>query len=183
MRKLLLAVSIAVLLLAGTASNGPPASLDPASPLADVISAQVPTLEVLSDSCYVFDGPRITPYYFGPLLKGEKVKWLDTQDGWTHVWIPRLTISGWVKSSHVCETAQKDSTPITIPARLFTKVVVKAKTANIRSEARAQAQLLLIARMDQEFWLLNEKEGWYLVWLSELNKGGWVSRKVVSRQK
>jgi len=62
-------------------------------------------------------------------------------------------------------------------------VVVTTKTANVRSEARAQAQVLLIARMDQEFWLLNEKGGWYLVWLSELNKAGWVFGKAVSKQK
>jgi hypothetical protein len=183
MKKLLQAVAISLLLLIGTASNSPCASPDLAEPAIEVISALVPTLEVLSDSCFVFDEPRTSPYYFGPLRKGEKVKWLNAQDGWTDVWIPRLRISGWVKSSHVYETEQKDPTPITIPARLFTKVVVTARIANIRSEARAQAQLLLLGKINQEFWLLNEKGGWYLVWLSELNKAGWVFGKVVSKQK
>jgi hypothetical protein len=183
MKKLLQAVAISLLLLIGTASNSPCASPDLAEPEIEVISALVPTLEVLSDSCFVFDEPRTSPYYFGPLRKGEKVKWLNAQDGWTDVWIPRLRISGWVKSSHVYETEQKDPTPITIPARLFTKVVVTARIANIRSEAKAQAQLLLLGKINQEFWLLNEKGGWYLVWLSELNKAGWVFGKVVSKQK
>ena len=183
MKKLLQAVAISVLLLIGAASNGSCASPDLAPPSIEVISSLVPTLEVLSDSCFVFDEPRTNPYYFGPLRKGEKLKWLDVQDGWTHVWIPRLRISGWVKSSYVYETEQKEPEPITIPAKVFTKVVVTARTANVRSEGRAQAQVLLIARMDQEFWLLNEKGGWYQVWLSELNKAGWVFGKVVSKQK
>ena len=183
MKKVLKAAAIGLLLLIGIASNSPCASPELASPSIEVISALVPTLEVLSDSCFVFDEPRTNPYYFGPLRKGEKVKWLNAQDGWTDVWIPRLRISGWVKSSHVYETEQKDAEPITIPVKLFRKVVVTARTANVRSEARAQAQVLLIAKMDQEFWLLNEKGGWYLVWLSELNKAGWVFGKVVSKQK
>jgi len=36
-----------------------------------------------------------------------------------------------------------DPTPITIPSILFTKVVVKEKTANIRSEAKAEAAVLI----------------------------------------
>jgi hypothetical protein len=183
MKKLLQAVAISLLLLIGTASNSFCASPDPAAPSSEVISSLVPTLEVLSDSCFVFDEARTTPYYFGPLRKGDKAKWLYVQDGWTHVWIPRLRISGWVKSSHVYETEQKDPEPITIPLKLLTKVVVTARTANVRSEARAQTQVLLIAKMDQEFWLLNEKGGWYLVWLSQLSKAGWVFGKVVSKQK
>lgn len=183
MEKLLKAVAICTLLLLRTVTNGLCASPDPSSPSTEIFSSLAPTLEALSDSCFVFDEPRTSPYYFGPLRKGEKVKWLDIQDGWTYVWIPRLRIPGWVKSSYVYETEQKDPEPIAIPAKLFTKVVVTARTANVRSEARVQAQVLLIAKMDQEFWLLNEKGGWYLVWLSELNKSGWVFGKVVSKQK
>jgi hypothetical protein len=183
MEKLLQAIAISLLVLIGTASNSRCASPEPASPSTEIISSLVPTLEVLSDSCFVFDEPRTSPYYFGPLRKGEKVKWLDLKDGWTYVWIPRLKISGWIKSSHVDESEQADPTPVTIPAKLFRKVVVTARSANIRSDARAQGELLLIAKMDQEFLLLNEKGGWYLVWLSDLNKAGWVFAKVVSKQK
>jgi hypothetical protein len=183
MKKLVQAIATGLLLLIGTISNSFSASPDLASPSLETISSLVPTLEVLSDSCFVFDEPRTNPYYFGPLRKGEKVKWLDAQDGWTDVWIPRLRTSGWVKSSQVYETEQKEPAPITIPVKLFTKVVVTGRTANVRSEARAQAQLVLIAKMDQEFWLLNEKGGWYLIWLSELNKAGWVFGKLVSKQK
>jgi len=181
--KKVLKAAISLLVLIGAASNSFCASPDPASTSSEMLFSLVPTLEVVSDPCFVFDEPRTSPYYFGPLRKGEKVKWIDVQDGWTHVWIPRLRISGWVKSSHVYETEQKDPEPIPIPVKLFTRVVVTTKTANVRSEARAQAQVLLIARMDQEFWLLNEKGGWYLVWLSEINKAGWVFGKAVSKQK
>jgi hypothetical protein len=183
MKEFLKAAAICLLVLIGTASRSPCASPDLAYPSIEIISSLVPTLEVLSDSCFVFDVPRTNPYYFGPLRKGEKVKRLDVQDAWTHVWIPRLRISGWVKSGQVYETEQKDPEPITIPVKLFTRVVVTTKTANVRSEARAQAQVLLIARLNQEFWLLNEKGGWYLVWLSELNQAGWVFGKIVSKQK
>jgi hypothetical protein len=158
MKRFLQTVSMGLLLLMETSSNCYSASTELAPPLIDVISAQVPTLEVLSDSCYVFDEPRINSYYFGPLRKGEWVQWLDAQDGWIDVWIPRLRISGWVKGSHVYETEQTDPTSNSIPANLFTKVVVTARSANIRSEARAQAQPLLTARKGEEFWLLNEKE-------------------------
>ena len=183
MKRFLQTFSIGLLLLVETSSNCYSASTEVAPPLLDVISAQVPTLEVLSDSCYVFDEPRINPYYFGPLRKGEWVKWLDAQDGWIDVWIPRLKISGWVRGSHVYEAEQTDPTSNTIPAKVFTKVVVTARSANIRSEARAQAQPLLIARKGEDFWLLNEKGGWCLVWLSDLNRTGWVFGKVVWKQK
>lgn len=182
MKRFLQTFSIGLLLLMETSSNCNSASTV-APPLLDVISAQVPTLEVLSDSCYVFDEPRINPYYFGPLRKGEWVKWLDAQDDWTKVWIPRIRVSGWVNSSHVYETEQTDPTPNTIPAKVFTRVVVTARSANIRSEARAQAQPLLIARKGEDFWLLNEKGDWCLVWLSELNRAGWVFGKVVSKRR
>jgi hypothetical protein len=183
MKRVLKAAAIGLLVLIGTASNSLCASPDLASPSIEIISSLVPTLEVLSDFCFVFEEPRTSPYYFGPLRKGEKIKWLDAQDGWTNVWIPRLKISGWVKSSHVGETEQPDPTPTPIPPKLFRKVVVTARSVNIRSDASARGEVLLIARTDQEFLLLNEKGGWYLVWLSELNKAGWVFTKVVSKQK
>ena len=180
MKRLLQAVSTGLLLLMVIPTITHSASPEPASPSADVISAQVPTLEVLSDSCYVFDGPRIMPHYFGPLLKGEKVKRLDALDGWTHLWIPRLKISGWVRSSDIRQT-EHDPTPV--PAGLLTRMIVTAGTVNIRSDARAQAHVLQTARKDQEFWLLNEKGGWYLVWVPALNRAGWIFGKGVSRQK
>ena len=183
MRKLLYAAGVQLLLLTGTVSNSACAPPDPASPPVEVVSSLVPTLEISSDSCFVYDQPRTDPYHFGPLRKGEKVKWLDARDVWTRVWIPRLKISGWVKSSHACETEEKGPESIHIPAELFTRVLVTGRTANIRSEARAQARVLMVAKMDQEFWLVNEKRGWYQVWLSEFNKTGWVFGKVVSKQK
>ena len=171
-----------LLLFMGIAFNSPAASPDLATPLTYDISVLVPNLEVSSDSCHVFDEPRTSPHYFGPLRKGEKIKWLNSEGGWTHIWIPRLRISGWVKSSHVYEPEQADPTPITIPSSLFTKVVVTAKTANIRSEGRGEATVLLIAKRDQEFFLVNERGGWFQVWLTDLNKTGWIFAKTVTRQ-
>ena len=182
MKKLLQAVSMGFLLFMGIASSSPSASPDLASPLTHNISALLPSLEVLSDSCHVFDEPRTNPHYFGPLREGEKVKWLDSEGDWTHVWIPRLRISGWVKSRHVYATEQVDPTPITIPSILFTKVVVKEKTANIRSEAKAEAAVLIIAKRDQEFVLVNARRGWFQVWSTDLNKPGWIFAKSVTRQ-
>jgi hypothetical protein len=183
MKRLLQAAAMSSLLLLGTISNCLSASPDFASPPIETISSQVPTLEVLSDSCFVFDEPRTSPHYFGPLRKGEKVKWLDVQEGWTHVWISRLRISGWVKSSYVEQTEQVDPTPTTIPETVFTRVIVTTRSANIRSDASAQGQILSIARIDQEFLLLKEKGGWYLIWLPDLNRTGWVFGKVVAKQK
>ena len=71
---------------------------------------------------------------------------------------------------------------ITIPSILFTKVVVKEKTANIRSEAKAEAAVLIIAKRDQEFVLVNARRGWFQVWSTDLNKPGWIFAKSVTRQ-
>lgn len=183
MRRFLPALAIGLLFLTTTALHSFCASPHSSPPATEIISSVVKTLQVLSDSCFVFDEPRASPYYFGPLRKGEKVKWLDVQDGWNHVWVPRLRASGWVKSIHVQETEQQDTEPIPIPARLFTRIVVTSRSANIRSDSRARAELLLTARMGQEFLLLNEKGGWYLVWLSDLGRTGWVFGQAVAKQR
>jgi hypothetical protein len=140
------------------------------------------TLEVTADSCHVFLQPKHSSQYFGPLTKEEKLKWLDTQGGWFHVWIPRLWDSGWVHESKVQETIETISSPVEVPKHLLRNVTVNAKLANIRRAPSTRSNILSVAKKGQEFWLLNKKKNWYQIWLSDLGKKGWIYRTLVTEK-
>jgi uncharacterized protein YgiM (DUF1202 family) len=148
---------------------------------ADSISKLLPSLEVVIDPCYVFIRPKTTSNYFGPLLKGEKIKRLDADDDWTRVWIPRLRISGWVKNAQVKETGP-DSWRAEVPENALSKVRVVTNRANIREGAMSQSPIIFVANKDEEFWLLREEKGWYQVWLPGLKRKGWVFGGIVRKR-
>jgi len=150
-------------------SEGPP-SVE----AADAISDLLPTLEVTGDTCYVFIQPKTTSPYFGPLLTGEKIKWLNADAGWTRVWIPRLRITGWVKNALVRETIEADPKAAKVPDSVLSRVSVATKRAKIREDARIQSPVILVAVKDDEFILLREEKGWFQVWLPAQKKKGWV---------
>jgi uncharacterized protein YgiM (DUF1202 family) len=149
---------------------------------ADSISSLLPTLEVAIDPCYVFIKPKTTSYYFGPLLKGEKIKWLDADGEWARVWIPRLRISGWVKNAQVKETSEPDSRPARVPVNALCTVSVVANRANIREDPTSQSPVIFVANKDEEFWLLKEEKGWYQVWLPGQKMKGWVFGGIVKKR-
>jgi uncharacterized protein YgiM (DUF1202 family) len=140
-----------------------------------------PTFEVAGDSCHVFLHPNTKSPYFGPLVKSEKLKRLDLQGSWIRVWIPRLRVSGWVIDTQVLEADEPGAGPETVPADFLSTVTVIAKRANIREAPTTQSQIVMVAKRNQEFWLLNEKEGWYQIWLPDLKEKGWISGKIVAR--
>jgi uncharacterized protein YgiM (DUF1202 family) len=137
------------------------------------------TLEVTADSLYVFLQPKDSSQYFGPLARGEKLKWLDNQGSWFHVWIPRLWVSGWVHKSKVQETTEAMSSPVEVPEYLLRNVTVIANRANIRRGPSTRVNIISVAKKGQEFWLLNKKENWYQIWLSDLEKKGWIHSSLV----
>ncbi len=148
----------------------------------DSISNLLTTLEVAADPCYVFINPKTTSQYFGPLLKGEKIKWLDADGDWTRVWIPRLRISGWVKNAQVKEASEPDSNPARVPERVLSRVSVITKRANIREDATSQSPVILVAHKNEEFWLVNEEKGWYQVWLPVQKRKGWIFGSTVTKR-
>lgn len=141
----------------------------------------LPTLEVTIDSCHVFLQPKGSSPYFGPLVKGEKIKWLDAHRNWVRVWIPRLRASGWVSNSEVSETNEKPDIPADVPESLLSTVTVTSKRANIRVEPTTRSPIIARGKENDKFWVLNEKMGWYQIWLLHLNKKGWISGKIVKR--
>jgi hypothetical protein len=145
------------------------------------LSSLLPTLEAAGDSCYVFLKPKKQSPYFGPLVKGEKIKWVDVHGNWVHVWIPRLLISGWVRRTQVYETNEKISSQENVPENLLSTLSVIVKRANIRKAPTRRSRIILVVRKNQEFWILNEKKGWYQVWIPDLKKKGWISGKIVSK--
>ena len=141
----------------------------------------LPTLEVTVDSCHAFLKPKSSSPYFGPLLKGEKIKWLDTHRNWVRVWIPRLRASGWVPKAQVSETNEKPDMPADVPEGLLSTVTVTSKRANIRAEPTTRSPIITHAKENEKFWLLNEKMGWYQIWIPNLRKKAWISGKIVNR--
>lgn len=154
-----------------------PASAEPT----DLHSSLLPTLEVTLDSCHVFLQPKKKSPYFGPLVKGEKIKKLDTHGSWVLVWIPRLRISGWVRGGKVQETEETASSPVSIPENLLSTVTVLPNRANIRELPTTRSRIIIVAERNQVFWLLNEKKGWFQIWLPDLKKRGWISGKIAAK--
>jgi uncharacterized protein YgiM (DUF1202 family) len=162
----------------GIGASQAPKSLEPSLTHSNLLS----TLEVTADSCYVFLQPKHKSHYFGPLFKEEKLKWLDTQGGWIHAWIPRLWVSGWVHKTKVQETTETTPSPVKVPEHVLSNVTVIANRANIRQAPTTRSNIISVAKKDQEFWLLNKKKNWYQIWLSDLEKKGWIYRTLVTKK-
>lgn len=145
-------------------------------------SSLFPTLGVAVDSCYVFLKPSKKSNFFGPLVKGEKIKRLDAYKKWVRVWIPRLLISGWVIGANVHATGKKNLSQGGIPENLITILTVIGKRANIRKGSSTRSSIILQAKRGEEFWLLNKKRGWYQIGIPHLKKKGWVHGKLVVRK-
>jgi len=137
------------------------------------------TLKVTADSCHVFLQPKHSSQYFGPLAREEKLKWLDDQGGWFHVWIPRLWVSGWVHKSKVQETTETMSRSVEVPEYLLRNVIVNASRANIRQGPSTRSKIISGGKKGQGFWLLNKKENWCQIWLSDVEKKGWIHSSLV----
>ena len=143
----------------------------------------LPTLGVAVDSCYVFLRPDKRSPYFGPLRKGEKIKRLDGFRSWIFVWIPRLLISGWVLGEKVYAKGKIDSSEGGIPVNLMTILIVLRKEVNIRKAPTTRSRIIFKAKKGQELRLLNEKKGWYQLWIPHLKMKGWVYGKLVGRKR
>jgi hypothetical protein len=149
----------------------------------EIPTSLLPTLLVGVDSCYVFLQPDENSRFFGPLVKGENVKRLDAYKYWIYVWIPRLRVAGWVRNYKInASDDEEKSDQGTVSTELLTNVTIAKKRVNIRKAATVRAPIIYKAKQRQEFVLLDEKGGWYQVWIPHLEKKGWVSEKVAVKQ-
>ena len=148
-----------------------------------VPSSLFPTLGVAVDSCYVFFKPSKKSNFFGPLVKGEKIRRLDAYKKWVRVWIPRLLVSGWVIGANVRATGKTNASQGGIPENLITILTVIGKRANIRKGPSTRSSIIFQAKQGEEFWLLNKKKGWYQIGIPRLKKKGWVHGKLIGRKK
>ena len=146
-------------------------------------SSLLPTLTVGVDSCYVFLQPDGDSPFFGPLVKGESIKRVDANGRWTLVWIPRLRISGWVRKSQVYRADKETSEKETVPKEYLTVLNILKKRVNIRKAPTTKAKIIFKARQRQEFLMLDEKGGWYQVWIPPLKQKGWVAAKITVKQR
>ena len=152
--------------------------VEPSDPHSNLLA----TLSVTAESCRVYLQAKPKSYYFGPLAKGEMVKWLDTQGDWIQIWIQRLRVAGWVHKTKVRETTEIMSTPVKVPEDHLSILTVVATRANIREDPSTRSKIITTAKKDQEFWLLNKKKSWYQIWLPDLEKNGWVYWKLVRKR-
>jgi hypothetical protein len=132
------------------------------------------SLEVVSDTCLVSVEPKKKSHSFGPLTRGEVVKWLEARENWIRVWIPRLRISGWVLQSGVEEIQDTNATQAPVPEREFTVMIAVSEKTNVRDVPTIKSEVILVADKGDAFFLLGEREGWCRVWLHEKNRTGWI---------
>ena len=138
------------------------------------------TLEITGDSCYASLRPDPQSEYFGPLDKGEKVKWLNSQGDWIQVWIPRLMISGWILRTNASETAETPSNTPEVPENLLMTVTVVAEKANLREAPTTNSNNIATVQEGQTFWLLNRRSKWHQIWHSDLKRKGWISGELIA---
>jgi len=149
----------------------------------DNISASLlPTLAVGLESCYVFLQPDGDSSFFGPLIGGELVKRVDGTRLWTLIWIPRLRISGWVRANQVYRVKGKTPNEDTVPTEYLTILNILKTRVNIRKNPSTKSRIIFRAKQRQEFVMLDERGGWYQVWLPPLKQKGWVARNVAVKQ-
>jgi hypothetical protein len=140
------------------------------------------SLAVLVDACQVSVEPNKRSPTFGPLVRGEVVKWLDVRDNWIRVWIPRLRISGWVLQSSVEEIQDTNANQAPIPLKELTTMIVVSENIRVRNAPTTKSEVALVADKNGAFFLLGEKEGWCRVWLPEQNRAGWIFGKSLVRK-
>jgi len=152
--------------------------------LPENISARLlPTLAVGLESCYVFLQPDGDSPFFGPLDGGELVKRVDDTALWTLIWIPRLRISGWVRKNQVYRVKEKTSEEDTVPTEYLTILNVLKTRVNIRSRPSTRSRIIFKARQRQEFVMLDEKGGWYQVWVPPVKQKGWIAGNIAVKQR
>ena len=142
----------------------------------------LPTMAVGVDASYVFVRPDGDSAFFGPLVKEEKVRRIDRKGSWILVWVPRLRISGWVRKQQIYDVSEESSDKESIPTKYLTIVNIIKRRVNIRKSASTKSSIIFKARQRQEFLMLDEKKGWYQIWLPGLEKKGWVAGKMVVKQ-
>lgn len=152
--------------------------------LPENISARLlPTLAVGLESCYVFLQPDGDSPFFGPLNGGELVKRVDGTRLWTLIWIPRLRISGWVRKNQVYRVKEKTSEKDNVPTEYLTILNILKTRVNIRTRPSTRSRIIFKARQRQEFVMLDEKGGWYQVWVPPLKQKGWVAGNIAVKQR
>ena len=150
----------------------------------DNISASLlPTLAVGLESCYVFLQPDGDSSFFGPLNGGELVKRVDGTRLWTLIWIPRLRISGWVRANQVYRVKGKTSDEDTVPTEYLTILNILKTRVNIRKGPSTKSRIVFKAKQRQEFVMLDDKRGWYQVWVPPLKQKGWVAGNIAVKQR
>jgi hypothetical protein len=137
---------------------------------------------VVVDTCLVSVEPKKNSPAFGPLTRGEVVKWLEARDNWIRVWIPRLRISGWVFQSGVVEIQDTNANQPPVPVSELTTMIAVSEKIRVRSVPAANSEVILVAGKGDEFFLLGEREGWCRVWLPEQNRAGWIFGKSLVRK-
>ncbi len=135
------------------------------------------------DSCYVFLRPNEDSDFFGPLVQGEDIKKIDAVRYWVLVWIPRLRISGWVRKNQVYAVDKTASDQETVPTEQLIILNVVKRRVNVRKSPTTRARIIFRARQRQEYLLLDEKKGWYQIWIPQIKKKGWISGKMVVKQR
>lgn len=167
-----------------------PAVKDPKPPLQEPApekqdrfpASMLTSLEVSVDSCPVFLEPKKNSPTFGPLTRGEVVKWLDGREVWTRVWISRLLISGWVGESSVREITDTNPDQPPIPEKELTPMMVVSEKINVRDGPSTKSEVVLVAGKDDVFYLLGVTEGWCRVWVPGQNRAAWIFRKGLVRK-
>ena len=149
----------------------------------NISTSLLPTLAVGLESSYVFLHPDGDSSFFGPLNGGELVKRVDGTRLWTLIWIPRLRISGWVRANQVYRVKGKTSDEDTVPTKYLTILNILKKRVNIRKGPSTKSRIIFNAKQRQEFVMLDERWGWYQVWLPPLKQKGWVAGNIAVKQR
>lgn len=175
-----------LLVLGCSAFNAPPQNTKPdlqeRSPENPLPADALTSLEVVSDTCLVSVEPKKKSHSFGPLTRGEVVKWLDARETWIRVWLPRLRVSGWVLQGDVEEIKDTNASQPRVPEKELTTMIVVSEKTKVRDVPTTKSDVILIADKGDVFFLVGEREGWCRVWVPEQNRTGWIFGRSLIRK-
>ncbi len=140
------------------------------------------TYAVVGEKCETFLEPDSPDTALGNLLKGEGLKKLDSKPDWMQVWIPRLNLARWVRTTEASPSEDATLNENGIPQKLIPVLVVAKSRVNVRQDASVKSKVIAVAKKKQEYMKLDEKSGWCQIWLTDLGEKGWIYGKLVNRK-
>lgn len=121
---------------------------------------------------------------FGALNAGDVVLKLDGRGPWYRVWVPGVSLSGWIERGAVAAGATQPSGALSpVPVAELSMVTVARPGARLRSAASARGPVVRTLAKGEALRLVREEGSWLKVYDPEAKAAGYVASQLVRRRR